>query len=769
MSAVTEKLRGIWSNIKSAVHNAKSSMISRFQVLRARTWSASYRIRNFGTSFWRRRWSLIIVFLVIAGVLATTLSISKIDRTIEAHFVDQKPIDLVNTFLMTLGAALFGASAIVSSFVLFAMQVNIQRMPHGLFRRFGRDPLLLLSFSLAFILSLAVLIIAVVPMSLAGKAGVALWATIVTILLFLISYNRALRLVNPSLQLAAVVKNSQQALSKWSRRLERARPLIPSTNSESDSSAGSEDREPDYQKVLFFNANSHWTNEATQGVVYSVSYARRFAEDGDYEVCQTAMNSILSIVKHYVVSKDGAFFSDPGIIEMPLSHDAFLSDTLDHLRQLGNFAIARDDEYLVEQVISLLAALVKLLASIQYPQIVHEKTHAHLAALHLRELVRQVAPSKKGDVLMHGLRQMREAASALMVAEEALGGTSLFSEIAVISAIGVATKDLEPVTSTGVEQLSTLSLEMLLLKDGNVRIAAEEIRGHLNNLTKFVLQTEDKSFTRRHRNLLGPYYSATSNGAFSRRLIRLVEQIRELPSDSETGAVVLANLSEWADQLYRGEREVFLLTIEKRSSFFFDHLRWIVNVSKVLIVAAHADCCDPHSKRSLIESALWLINIVSWVPNDKEAVEFVERHQIIESLFDASRAVRSIESPEIAAEIDKIIIDFGIKAGRFTSGRRTLEDALCALAVLQLDSNCPSANADTLENLERHLHEGDFDDYDDLSSIAAEIRKKASLLGSGARHSKISIAMDRSDHALLEPVLNALADLLDEFAKPIER
>src|SRR5262245_58061172 len=61
--------------------------------------------------------------------------------------VTEGRLESLRALLLALGAALIGAAAIVSSLVLFAMQVNVERMPHALFRRLSPDVRLLAASS----------------------------------------------------------------------------------------------------------------------------------------------------------------------------------------------------------------------------------------------------------------------------------------------------------------------------------------------------------------------------------------------------------------------------------------------------------------------------------------------------------------------------------------------------------------------------------------------------------------------------------------------
>ena len=61
--------------------------------------------------------------------------------------------------MLNVGSALIGATAIVASLVLFATQVNVERLPHRLFHRLSKDLKLLGAFGSAFILAIVVTIL----------------------------------------------------------------------------------------------------------------------------------------------------------------------------------------------------------------------------------------------------------------------------------------------------------------------------------------------------------------------------------------------------------------------------------------------------------------------------------------------------------------------------------------------------------------------------------------------------------------------------------
>jgi hypothetical protein len=90
----------------------------------------------------------VVTLLALVGISA--LWIPVLQGFLERLFVEEQQLQGVRSLFQTLGGALLGATAIVSSLVLFSMQVNVERMPHGLFRRLSADLRLLGAFAAAF-------------------------------------------------------------------------------------------------------------------------------------------------------------------------------------------------------------------------------------------------------------------------------------------------------------------------------------------------------------------------------------------------------------------------------------------------------------------------------------------------------------------------------------------------------------------------------------------------------------------------------------------
>ena len=132
-----------------------------------------------------------------------------------------KTMESLQTLALTIGGAMIGATAIASSFVLFAMQVNVERLPYGLFHRFSSDVKLLSAFALSFVAA-----IAGAAFSLISNGGYAailalleLGAVAGVLRLLLFAYRRSLHLVNPVQQLALIYRRADRDLQRIDRHI----------------------------------------------------------------------------------------------------------------------------------------------------------------------------------------------------------------------------------------------------------------------------------------------------------------------------------------------------------------------------------------------------------------------------------------------------------------------------------------------------------------------------------------------------------------------
>jgi hypothetical protein len=732
-----------------------------FERHRALVWQKIYLIRYRFLVWWQRHGAATVTIMLVALIGISGFGAPALQKLLQPIFINEAALAALGSFLLTLGGALIGAAAIVSSLVLFAMQVNIERMPHGLFRRLSADRRLLSAFAATFILAVIIanLSLIVDQQRVGAIVFVALWGTAVILGLFLYGYRRALILVNPAQQLGMVVRQSERELRAWARRAERAAPLFsdgirpPQTNSYSS--------KRDLTRTAYFQVNREWTAGAQQGVRYAVSIARRYAEQGDHEVSAVAMNAIVAINAAYIETKGKTFFANQLMLDNPLTSDGFINDTLEHLRQSARIGVTRGDEQLIEQTLRAMAELVRVYLAIDYANPRGPKTHAHLAAGYLAGEVERIVPHNMPDVLMEGTRLMGQCADMLLAVEGPKGIVTMVQKIGTISCVGVAREDYRPVTLIGVEQLARLSFELLRTKSREVQFTAGEIRGTMKLIAKLFMALPDSPLMSVHSTYLAPYYSATSAQALTSRLSQLVNVVADAPADDMNARQVIENFEYWADGIYQTEKDLLLHAIEKRSQFTFDMINWITAVTTMLIAVSNAAACDTRTQQKLRKHAAWLIAVLSWVPGDEKIVQFVENFQMTETLFEASVDARTRGCPELADEIDKILLSWTFKAGCHQTGWAILEKSVYGIATLVLLTGDADSETRLKAEISSRMTAGGLPNKKLRDRAALEIRvRAASLYRNGHLSSAIESGMAQSDHSKLQPLLEEIANII---------
>lgn len=742
------------SNIDAAVKRMRKAVARRIAAL----WQHIYRVQ-YQLGVWRLRYGNIAFYAVLLLLVSATAYLSPVlQNVLVSHYSTGPALESLRSLILNVGGALIGAAAIVTSLVLFAMQVNIERMPHGLFRRLSADRKLLGAFALAFLLAIGVATLSTVveQARLAQVVLAASWAVVFILIAFMYAYRRALVLINPLQQLGILIQDTRKELRAWARRAQRAMPLLERDESASGTSSAL-DSTHDLARTAFFQINNRWTDGTKRAVRHAMSFARRYAEQGDYEVSGAALNAVVGINAAYIDSKGKTFYANNPFVDNPFSSDSFINDTLEHLRQNVQGGIARRDEQQIEQTLQTMAALVRVYLGIDYSSPHASKSHAQLAAGYLASAVQSAVPHGMADVLLEGQRLMGQSAQYLLAYGDPNDIATLSEKIALIACTGCAREDYRPVTMEGMTQLANLTFDLLRSGSRDIHFAVGEVRRDVALVAKLFLNVPDTPLSSSHSTFLGPYYSSTSMQSLRSRLTALANAISEAQPDNTDAQSVIRNIERWADGLYQTEKELLLEAVKAKSHFAFDMIHWITGVTEILLAVSNAPACDHHSQEELQKHARWLIATLTWIPDDKESVTFVENFQMTETLFEAAIDARNRGCDEIAKEIGESILSWTFKGGKYQTGWGILEKGLCGLAALAVSAGDEETSQLRVAVAARLVGES-APGQEIRDRTAREIRERAAnLYREGHRSSHIDMAIGQSDHAKLRPLLEEIA------------
>lgn len=729
----------------------------------ALTWQRFYRVR-YRLLVWKSKHGFSTGLVGIGILMCASYILSPhVQKALQPYLAEKDSLGNIKSLFLNLGSSLVGASAIAFSLVVFAMQINVERMPHGLFRRLSSDRTILVSFVGTFLIAISITTLSLIPsVAWAGSAIIgAIWGVILLFSLFLTAYQRALQLINPLQQLRLVIKNSEREMKAWDCRARRAAPLLQQPESTKDN-----DVTYDIPRAVFFQANPHWTDGSHQAVQYAISFYRRYAERGDHEVSGAALNAIVAINRYYVRTKGKTFFSTNALmVDTSLTNDGFINNTLEQMRQNVSIAVSRRDEQQIEQSLRAMMLLVDVYLDIDYGSRHDSKAHALLAAGYLSDAVKSLIPHNMPDMLMTGARLIGNAAELFLNRGSVNDISTLADSLGLVACAGVATEKY-PVCYAAIEQLALLTINLIKTTTQDIRYVIGKVKQNVTMAVKLLLNVPDTSPGSMHSTYLSPYYSCTSEQALQSLLSELFNAISEAGKDHETARKIVKNIEVWADKIYNPEKEILLLTVQKRSGFTFDIIRWITFVTKMLLAVSNAESCPDYLQEKLRKHATWLFHTLTWIPDDKETVVFVECYQMTVVLFEAVLEAHSRECSDIASDFQTMLTKWAFKAGKYSTGWAILERSIYCLAAITLTFEVPGSIDNLKMSITKSLSEAKGLDKEILDCTARGIREKAeTFYPSEFELDAIDRQLGKVNQSKLKQLLIELANILSPDTK----
>lgn len=712
---------------------------------------------------WRLRHGLKLATLVLlVAVLSSIFAMPFVQRVSGGYFSGGESLAMLRTLLGGTGAALIGAAAIAFSLVVFAMQINVERMPHGLFRQLSSDKRLLGSFLGSFLTAIVVAATSLIPDGSWAIPAIftAIWGIALIVLLFLYAYRRSLQLINPIEQLTIMSRAVRRDLHRWNRLADKAVILLTEEPQNGTVDDGIEFHF-NAPKAHFFQVNVYWTKSAGQAIHYAISYAKRFAEQGDYEVTEYAFERIMLINATYCAAKHGTFVGSNPFVEMPGTTDGFINTSLEQLRQTMQTALAKGDERLAESTLRAIGGLYGVYLKIEYPGRNRSKHHALLAAGYMGSAVESVIPHDMPDLMMEGIRLMGRASRLALDHTSPTEIVSAVQKIATLSYAGVLRINHQPVTLIAFEQLADVTYDLLVKGRHDIRFPVHQLRSAVTEAAKRFLETSDTPFSSMHRTTLGPYFSSTSVSSLRGRLTSLINQLLEASADNTRAGEIVDNIEAWADQIFLSQKELLLLAVQKRSSFFYDAITWAVGISELLNALSNAPACSQYRKDELRKHAVWLVSTLSWLPNDMESVIFSENYSLTENLFEAALDGYQRECFEFYEACKQLLMGWARKGGGHETGWRILETAVNGLVALAIGEGTPTA-ANALKTKFREMLNSEGAPPPELRVPAAArlARTADELRHRGATHSRIDHALAQLDQAAVRTLMREMAEIL---------
>ncbi|MCH8615899.1 hypothetical protein LZ016_07275 [Sphingomonas sp. SM33] len=683
----------------------KSAMTIRSRLLlgaSGRSVRALYWLRQHG------RRAEVVAWLISVGVGAKLLS--ELRLGIAAWFAPPR-LGGLQTLLVGTGTALIGGTAIAASLVLFAMQVNVERLPFGLFRRLSSDLKLLLAFAGSFGLAIGVASFSLIssPANAAFCVGAAILFVLLILRSFLYAYRRSLALISPEYQLELIKLDVAKEARRWDRRARWAEPLLDKQQA---------DGKFDQLRYTISQVDPRLRIAADKGLKHSVALARKLSDQGDAIAAESALQTVVVINQLYVAARGRSFFASTLIGDNEHVHDPIITHSIEAIKNYYRSALGRRDEEQMISALGTLKALAGAYLGIEYRDDFDSKTHACYAAGQLQTEVEQLVAHLMPDALYRAVGILGTCARELAVRSRPEDAVPLVQKIAALGATGAAREDHIVITHAATEQLAKMTVLLFGVERFDPGYATRETLASTISMTKLVLGS---SHARQapFGSPLDSYFSGVP-----RKLGELTNALLKADVGDEHAQQVARNVEEWAEELHRPIKELLLQSVEKQSIFTIILIQFVHSVTEALLAMASAECCRDHERDELRKHALWLVSVFSWLPTEPDSALHVHNLSFIEYLLQIAGAARRWGGDDVLDEVRKRLLKWSIAVSLHQWD--ALENGIYALASMAVAQGDGERDR-LLRDLQANVNEA-FVGKETRDHVARELRMKAENL-----------------------------------------
>jgi len=706
--------------------------------------------------------SILFLCTLFLLILMSMLALPAMQHALEKYFSTKDEIDNLRDSILTGGSVLVGASAVITSIALFSMQVNIDRMPHSLFRLFSRDDGLLRAFGVSFLLPVLIIVLSTLldESNLANVVHATLWLAVLLLVSFFYSFSRVVDIVDPSLQFKTITERAGKALRAWRKRGEQERVLFYGHNTAIMANASSPGCTHDYSLTASLLEYKNMTDDAIWAVDHAISFSRNYALKGDYVTAENALSVILEINFCYIECKGKTFYCDRLTVENPFTADRFINFTLNSLLKYITSGFDRRDEQQVGMGLNTVFSLLMKYIRIDYSDEYAIKSHARLAFYYMAKAINSAIASEMVNVIRNTQRLMGEA--AVQFFEQ--GDPRFIATVADRIALPVHNSRMRihhnPATLEGITQLAKLTFTFLNSPADDSASTAREADRNVYSIAVSLLATSDEQPPSNCSFLLAPYYSSSDPQGLSTRLQILAAELSMPGQDVGAVSTRILNISRWSSGLSYTTENLLLVAVGKKSQFTSDLFRWIVSIAQTFLQISTAPACDIDTQSDLQENASSLVSILSRVPVDEDSARHANNCGLANAIFDSLVLFCRHDCSHIASVLAPKFISWMLNSEKYFPTRGVLSRFLCGIAALVV--NFDSGNRFTFNNEEFSRLVSDSSLEMPLRNrVATEVNQRTAWLEQPAQSfTEIEIQISQADPDRLRPLLSEIARIL---------
>lgn len=551
---------------------------------------------------------------------------------LKCYFSEDNNFNALGTFFVTLSAGLVSITAIISTFIIFSMQSNLEKLPFGLFKKFSSDDKLKIYLVTTLVLSIFIGILSLFKNNnYAGLLLIIFFVFIGFIFVFLnLSFKRGLVLINPLEQLKIMEED--------------------------------------------VNVNANFLDT----INYIDSIIKRNLRVFEYDVFIYALNSLISINKIYIEKKGNNF--QPYLNSSQENwNDPIINTTLDRLRINMTISLNNKDEIAINQILSCYIELIKLYTMIKdinnNPLIIHSV----VAKIHMIDDIKKIILVKNENLTLNSIRKLNE--TALYYISQGLFQEAI-KPIEVLGYIGqLVCEDREHIVLVReiMNSFSTIT-KYILISDEDISFILGELNKEVGKVGKCILLSPH--IENNYEPYLGEYYGFSTGSVLTDFLSQLILELNEKSTLTDIDKKNLDNILLFTDKYRLLNKELFEVSCFNIS--FLNINQFIQNLSYLLLLLTNLNYKKEEFKR---QSEHYFL-IITFIPQEKEIIKSISNLSYENLIFiEGKRFIESELYSGLKIRINELL-KWSFKVGKFNEqGHSKVVLGLLGASYLTINSN----------------------------------------------------------------------------------
>lgn len=718
-------------------------------------WAIQLIIAIIGQFVIRNRWligiSVIVIVVVSFSAITAAQFLSSHELTSELLDIEADEVQASSSHIRVIngiqrfGMVLLGATTIITSIVLTAMQGVFDRIPYNLFKRLSSDGILMILTICAFSLSSGLIVItSIMKLSELYLVGIlSLCIIVVYFVVLLCAYSRAIQIINPEYQLFIQETLVNNSMIIWFKRMQR---VMVELDNDNFTNATTGNRKLLEKLIEISNSQfQEWTFKVDKAIQNAMTYARRYSDKGEYDISSEALKTIVKLNSGYIF----AHLPDNNGMSTYLSNievndDPIILGTLEKLRLHTKLGINKQDE---TQVLQSILSMNDLAIAYQKVQYSNNMRHAMLAADYLIREINTVCTLNMDNVYQRG-QKMLGLTSKNLIHSNSNDIDQCLSSICVFANNRRTTRNIKPLVEEGMRQFSNTTIELLSARLEDIEPPLEVISNGISAITFRYLHEQEEKDRNTDTSALDLFYSTKDTSSLCVRIKKIVDKLSQNSRTDDFVNRFICNLEKWASKNIANHQKLLNYSISNRLRFTNVLLRWNVHITEIFLAASaiETDCMTTKSAQERMNShAMSLFRIMSSIAMREGIVKFVESCDYFDVLFCSAIATHTYGPSLISAHVSRTILNWSTNGARYITDSMFVERGVCACAIIALRND-----------------EGSSDKA--FRSITSAIRTNTRLSASDLRQIEINLrneANPEQQQILLQPVFREAMNGID--------